>query len=158
MSEMKDFKKDFVYRTLEVLKKCYSETEYEVTLLLNCLLALVSFPIEQKQNEISIESEKFQNDCVKKLKELKNEENYINNDEEHFFNNIRNSIAHINIKLFPDENKRRIENVLLWNEEWIIDGKRRNKPKITFRVNISVENLKFFAEYVAEEYIKRFFN
>ena len=70
MSEMKDFKKDFVYRTLEVLKKCYSETEYEVTLLLNCLLALVSFPIEQKQNEISVESEKFQNVCKKSCKTL----------------------------------------------------------------------------------------
>ncbi len=157
MSDMNDFKKDFVLRTLNILRKYYDASEYEVTLLLNCLLALVSFPIELKQNEINIDAEKFQNNCVNKLEQLKNQEDYINTDQEHFFKNIRNSIAHINIKLLPDKDKKKIENVLLWNEEWIVNGIQRKKPKTTFRVNISVENLKIFAEYVAEEYLSEFF-
>lgn len=152
---MPDFKKDFVDRTLKLLRN--HDTEYEVTLLLNCLLALVSFPIELKQYEINSKAENFRFDCIEKLKSLKNEENYIDEDESNFFSNIRNSIAHINIKTNPKNNTNTIESVTLWNEEWYINGRLRRKPKKTFRVNISVNNLRIFAEYVAEEYLKRFF-
>lgn len=152
---MPNFKKDFVERTLKVLKEY--DSEYEVTLLLNCLLALVSFPIELQENEINVKAEEFEVICVNKLRSLMNEEDYINEDEFNFFSNIRNSIAHINVRLKPENDKNTIGSVTLWNEEWYIDGKKRKKPKITFRVNISVDKLRIFAEYVAEEYLKRFF-
>ena len=58
MSDMPNFKKDFVERTLKVLKEY--DSEYEVTLLLNCLLALVSFPIELQENEINVKAEEFE--------------------------------------------------------------------------------------------------
>lgn len=46
MSEYKDFKKDFVLRTREIIETTDKETKYDVTLLLNCLLGLLAYPIE----------------------------------------------------------------------------------------------------------------
>ncbi len=49
MSMMYKFDKDFVIRTKELLSEFYDNTEREVTLLLNCLLALVVLPVERKK-------------------------------------------------------------------------------------------------------------
>ena len=49
MSEIRNFNKEFVERTIDILEKCSKNTEYEVTLLLNCLLALVTLPIERNK-------------------------------------------------------------------------------------------------------------
>ena len=46
MSAYKDFKKDFVLRTREIIETTDKETKYDVTLLLNCLLGLLAYPIE----------------------------------------------------------------------------------------------------------------
>lgn len=51
MSMMYRFDKDFVERTKELLNDAYYNTKKEVTLLLNCLLALVILPIERKKRE-----------------------------------------------------------------------------------------------------------
>ena len=48
---MYNFDKDFVERTKELLIESYYNTEREVTLLLNCLLALVILPIERKKRK-----------------------------------------------------------------------------------------------------------
>lgn len=150
MSEMKIFDKDFVKRTKELLERYYEDERNEVTLLLNFLSALVSFPIERNHEKDSEEAEIFQEKCVKKFKELINP-NYKgtkNRDENNFFYNIRNAIAHFNIKLEPINGK--IENIILWSEG-------NNFRSINFKVSISIDNLKIFAIYVANEYIKAFF-
>lgn len=147
MSEMKNFNKEFVERTKEILEKYYDNEKDEVTLLLNCLSALVSLPIEREKDEDSIEAEEFQEDCVKMMKQLIKKP-YTNKDERNFFRNIRNSIAHLNIKLEP--NNGIIESVTLWS-------RNSNTGKIVLKINISVDNLKRFAEYVAQEYLDRFF-
>lgn len=147
MSEMGNFNKGFVERTKGILEKYYDDEKDEVTLLLNCLFALVSLPIERKKDEYSIESEEFQEDCVRMLKQLIKKP-YTNKDEINFFRNIRNSIAHLNIEL--KSNNGIIESVTLWS-------KNPDTGKIVLKFNISVENLKIFAEYVAQEYLDRFF-
>lgn len=147
MSEMKNFNKEFVERTKEILEKYYDNEKDEVTLLLNCLSALVSLPIEREKDEDSVEAQEFQEDCVKMMKQLIKKP-YTNKDEGNFFRNIRNSVAHLNIKLEP--NNGIIESVTLWS-------RNSNTGKIVLKINISVNNLKRFAEYVAQEYLDRFF-
>ena len=49
MSIMHNFDKDFVKRTKNIIENISKSTEYDVTLLLNCLLALVTLPLEQKR-------------------------------------------------------------------------------------------------------------
>lgn len=142
------------------MNNCSEHTEYEVTLLLNCLLALVTLPIEknkiqrnQTQNSKVI---KFQQDCINKIKELKNsnEKFDINNNEKLFFNNIRNAIAHLHIELEESVYKGKIENVILRNA---INETNFKNEKYTLQINISVSNLKIFSKYVATEYLKNFF-
>lgn len=150
MSEIVNFNKEFVERTKNVLERNYGNEEYEVTLLLNCLLGLVSFPIELLKDKSNQEAKEFQTDCVRKLEELidKNED-YKNPNKYFTFRNIRNSIAHIGIEPLPYDNQ--IGKI-------IFTSKKNNKNyAITLKFCISVENLYIFANYVAEEYLKRFF-
>ena len=50
---MKNFDKDFVQRTAELISGNIQEKsiEYDVTLQLNCLLAMITLPLERKRNE-----------------------------------------------------------------------------------------------------------
>lgn len=158
MAMMDDFDRDFIERTIEILDNCSKYTKYDVTLLLNCLLALVTLPIERKKyhKNILLDSEtvNFQKDCVEKIKQLKNEDNYYNDNDEYFFNNIRNAIAHLHILVDKGKSDNMIENVTLINAE---NEHKFKDGIINLSINISVENLRIFAKYVAEEYLKRFF-
>lgn len=63
--EIKYFDKEFVERTKEIVQtQCKETFEYDVTLLLNCLLGLVSLPTERTLNCGS----SFKQDCVNKPK------------------------------------------------------------------------------------------
>ena len=145
MAMMKRFDKEFIERTLEVLERLSPKTEYEVTLLLNCLLALVTLPIEREKESDLL---KFQSHCNDKLRELKNERLYIDEtrDENIFFRNIRNSIAHLYIELEESSIKNQIDGVVLRN--YTIAG------KCNFQISLSIENLNKFAKFVAKEYLK----
>lgn len=145
MTMMKRFDKEFIERTLEILENLSSKTEYEVTLLLNCLLALVTLPIEREKESDLVE---FQKCCNDKLKALKNDRLFIDKtkDENNFFRNIRNSIAHMHIKLEEGTIGNEIDSVVLKNYK---------SPKFCdFQVSISIKNLKEFAVFVAHEYLK----
>ncbi len=149
MAMMEDFKKNFVERTLEIIKNNYGNTEYEVTLLLNCLLALVSLPIEMKKNECGKKVDDFMADCVEKMKEL-SLECTADISYKTFFRNIRNAIAHLNIQVVSDCFHKNIEKIVL-------KSKNIHKKTEVLKIEIQVENLKVFAEYIAEEYLNRFF-
>ena len=104
MSEMKNFKKDFVERTMGILNDCSRYTEHDVTLLLNCLLGMVTFPIEIQKDKTNKKAKQFKIDCVNKMKELSTVEKNDCNDAS-FFENIRNAIAHLNIKIENNNDK-----------------------------------------------------
>ena len=147
MSEMNNFKKDFVERTIKILGDCSRYTEHDVTLLLNCLLGMVTFPIEIQKNKTNKKAKQYKIDCVNKMKELsKIEKNYCNDDS--FFENIRNAIAHLNIKV--ENNNGKIEKIEFRNLEYGVKG------KCTLKISILPSNLKLFMEYVAQEYLARF--
>lgn len=149
MSMMKKFERDFVVRTMELLDRRFEKEENEVTLLLNCLLALVTLPIEREKNAAKkrFKAKQFQDNCNSRLEELSKSFRWdeINNDNQ-LFRNIRNSIAHLNIS-FELSPYGTIDYVNLKNYP---DG---DKSKCNFEVTISVDNLRTFAEYVAQEYI-----
>ncbi len=155
---MKNFDKDFVSRTLEILDRHYGNEEYEVTLLLNCLLALVSLPIERNKIKKGIQDdciiEQFRVQCINRLKQLINDKDYINTEEKFFFNNIRNAIAHLHIEVEKGNYNNTIENVILRNAKNEEKYKRR---EYNFQINISVKNLREFAKFVAQEYLEKFF-
>ncbi len=170
MSEMKNFNKEFVERTKDILKRNYRTEKYEVTLLLNCLLGLVSFPIELLKDEENEEAKKFQEDCVNKLEELRDkDEEYLNPKADLTFRNIRNSIAHVGME--PRFYEKEIEKIIFISKDQL-NTKSSNKYNIqeckvieennkeyivTLKFGISVKALYVFAKYVADEYLKRFF-
>lgn len=151
MSMMYKFDKDFVIRTKELLSEFYDNTEREVTLLLNCLLALVVLPVERKNGENAI---KFQEKCVDKMGALKNSiADEIFNEDRHTFNHIRNAIAHLHIELEESNYKNKISNVIFIDAN--SSSHYKNKD-YNFKISISVDNLKKFAIYIADEFIKDF--
>ena len=161
MATMHNFDKDFVKRTKNIIENISKSTEYDVTLLLNCLLALVTLPLEQKKvdkyNKSDKEAIEFQKKCINKIDELRN---IVNNEifdvnNNYVINHIRNAIAHLHIKLEDSSYNNVIENVILIDAD---DKTSYNSQKYNFLINISVKNLKEFAFFVADEYLQKFFN
>lgn len=150
MAEMKDFKKDFVNRTIDILNRCETNTEYNVTLLLNCLMGLIVQPIEDKKRQKNQDIMQYKSDCVNKLKELSGNtfEASLNSMDDEIFRNIRNSIAHLNVELGCF--KGTINKVSFSNK------KNGNVGKETLKYTLSVNDLKEFALFVATEYLNRF--
>ncbi|MCI8446208.1 MAG: hypothetical protein HFH31_01795, partial [Bacilli bacterium] len=99
MAEMENFKKDFVKRTIDVLNKTYNDSEYEVTLLLNCLCGMVTLPIETEKYDQKMEIDLFKEKCVKKLESLCLYSNFYKRSYYNTFIDIRNSMAHFNIEV-----------------------------------------------------------
>ncbi len=150
MSEMKKFNKGFVKRTSEILNEYEPITEYNVTLLLNCLIGLIVFPIEELKDEHDKITNQFKSDCVNKLKELSGDTFKVTPnsvDDDKIFRNIRNSVAHINVELKSKENI--IDKVIFINKQ------KGRKGDTTLEYALSVSDLKKFALYIATEYLNR---
>ena len=148
MAEILNFKKEFVERTMDIIDNCSHATDYEVTLLLNCLLGLVTLPIENEKNNDTNESQIFKDICVNKLDELSSSFKVKDGEEKNIFRNIRNAIAHLNIKIENSPYKNKIDSVTLINYK---------DKTITLEFTIKVDKLKEFAKFVANEYINRVF-
>ncbi len=65
--QLKDFDKEFVERTKTIIQtQCNDKYPYDVTLLLNCLMGLVSLPTERTK----INENTFKTACVNKLNDM----------------------------------------------------------------------------------------
>lgn len=139
--EMKNFNKEFVQRTKEIVTDlCQDDFKYDVTLLLNCLLGLVSLPTERTARGVDI----FQTDCVKKLKDMGVVMK--STSDEQTFRTVKNALSHMYIE--PCNEGGNIEQIILK------DRISRTAPVHT-ELKFSVENLKEFALYVADKHLKR---
>lgn len=135
--EYTDFEKDFPERTLGILNSY--KGKYEVSLLLNCLLALLVLPKEKLLNNIPEEippgwgltKENIKKvsceSCGYKLKEI--------------VRHMRNAISHMRIKTANDD-KGNIEMI-------------RFKDGRSFELEISVNNLKTFVTKLAKHVIEK---
>jgi hypothetical protein len=133
-----DFKKDFPKRTIDILNRYSSEEKYDVTLLLNCLLALLVFPKEKFYNNIPEEipsnwglskgnvKKVSCESCGYKLKEI--------------VRHMRNAIAHMKIETTNDSNG---------NIEMV-----KFKDLGGFELEISVSDLKTFVTKLVEHVIE----
>lgn len=151
MASIENFDKEFVERTLDILDRNIGNEKYDVTLLLNCLLGLVTLPIEREKDDIA--SEKFKDDCVSKMKNLC-EYIKVKTNDKIVFNNIRNSIAHLHIEVENSPYVGKIDYIILRNAK---DNNDYKQGKYNLVIKISVNNLREFAKYVATEYLKNFF-
>jgi hypothetical protein len=124
-----DLKKDLPSRTLDILENY--QGEYEVTLLINCLVALLILPWERFSNHIpDVDIENLQgwgltrehvkkvrcNSCGYNLKEI--------------VRHMRNATAHMRIKTIRNNNNE-IEKLIF-------------KDKSSFEAEIPIANLKTF--------------
>jgi len=171
MTELKNYKIDFIKRTNEILEdnfESFREKDREITLLLNCLLGLIVTISENEKKEKKV----FKNnidDCFlalipdklgfivnKKVEtDLISEQNATltvsighkkdlkGRSQLWFINKIRNCIAHQNIEAINDDGKW--VGVRLWNT--------KNSTK-DFEIIFTVKELKSFATTLSERYNK----
>lgn len=140
--EIVNFDKEFVERTRTIVEaQCNDESEYNVTLLLNCLMGLVSLPTERTQQDDT----SFMAECVDKLncmgvvKQSKNDEKT--------FRTVKNALSHMYIE--PKNENGYVETVVLQ------DRYNRNAPAHT-ELHFKISELKEFALYVADKHLERF--
>lgn len=139
--EMKNFDKEYVQRTKKIIETMPKDYEYEVTLLLNCLNGLVCLPVEKEQDKASA----FEKECVDKLREM----GVIikETSDEKTFRTVRNAIAHAHIK--PENGDLRIQSLVLIDKYPKVEGYHT-------KLHFSVEQLKEYALFVADLYLKRY--
>ena len=138
--EMGNFDKDFVERTKWIVENI--SCQYEITLLLNCMLALVSLPIEK--TETGGNSSEFRRKCVEKLSELGVIEE--NTSPDKIFRAVKNALSHMYIE--PVSQNQKITSIKIWDK---LPGTERCHT----RLNFSVSQLKEFALYVADLHLER---
>ena len=139
--EIKYFDKEFVERTKFIVQtQCNGKFTYDVTLLLNCLLGLVSLPTERTGSNNTL----FKNECVNKLKSMGVIINSIDDDKT--FRAVRNAVSHMNI---APKNKDGVVDSII-----IRDRCTRNSPVHT-ELHFTVSQLKEFALFVADKHLER---
>lgn len=149
MSMMRNFDKEFVERTIDLLSGNIQEKalEYDVTLQLNCLLAMITLPLERKRHENSVRDDAFKKSCVDYLKKNAVIAEGTEKDDKYIVMDIRDAIAHLRIKVDPNPYGK-IETVVLTNDY---------NPNYPFECSMTVSVLKGFALHVATEYLKHYF-
>ena len=106
MAEFENFQYDFVFRTRQIVQDIPADYCYDVTLLLNCLLGLMAYPIEVKKADVDGDDNalKFTSSCVKKARDLGTDIK-TERDDVKFFTALRNAIAHGYITPHPSGSK-----------------------------------------------------
>ncbi len=140
--EMTDFKKEFVERTRELIcDQAFVNYQYDVTLLLNCMLALVSLPIENTDTHDAT----FQQACVQKLKAM-GVVQIDPRDNGKLFRSVKNALSHMHIEIVNSD--QIIDRIYLRDQS-------RNAIRYHTELCFSVEQLREYALFVAELHIKR---
>ena len=139
--EITCFDKEFVERTKYIVEtQCKDEFRYDVTLLLNCLLGLVSLPTERTDTTDT----SFQNECVNKLQSMGVIKHSTNDAKT--FRTVKNALSHMYI---VPQNKAGIVDSII-----IRDCQSRNSPVHT-ELQFTIPQLKEFALFVADKHLDR---
>jgi hypothetical protein len=149
MSMMRDFDKEFVERTKELLEGNIQEKaiEYDVTLQLNCLLAMVMLPLERKRNSNASVDAAFKKNCIDYLKKHSTITKGAGKEDVYLAMDIRDAIAHLRIEVEPDAYGN-IDKVILTNNY---------STNNEFSCSMKVKDLKGLALHVTNEYLKNYF-
>lgn len=140
---MQDFNKEFVLRTKAIIenKEIEKATEYDVTLLLNCLFGLISVATEATEsNETD-----FIDACVRKLYEMNVVQKAVN--DEKTFRALKNALSHIHIE--PNNANNEIKHVIFG------DKYSRKEADFHTELKFTVEQLRAYALFVADLHLAR---
>lgn len=171
MSEIKNYKVDFIKRTNEILTteyKSLQEKDREVTFLLNCLLGLIITISENEQKKLRVFKGKIDNEFLSLIPDkvgfiqrnkldknidltetsivsenVSHKGELIEQDKLWFINKIRNGIAHQHIEGVNEDQKW--IGVRLWNT---------NNSFKDFEIIFSIDELKTFAISLSEKYLE----
>lgn len=171
MSEIENYRIDFVARTKEILEQYFDKFEKdnrEFTFLLNCLLGLIVTVTEYEKRRNNIFRGRIDDSLLELIPErigfikeydaaditdvsltklqvtIGHKNDLKEKDKLWFFKKIRNSIAHQNIERINED--RKWIGVRLWNE---------NSSKKDFEIVFTVEEMKRLAVYLADRYLKK---
>ena len=141
--ELTNFDKQFVERTKIIVKTmCTDDYPYNATLLLNCLVGLISLPTERTRPNNAV----FISTCVDKLKEM----GVITRSttDEKTFRAIKNAISHMYVDAHNADGI--ITSIV------IADKLHRNTDAHT-ELQFTMNQLKEFALFVADKHLERFY-
>lgn len=142
--EIKYFDKEFVERTKNIVQtQCKDDFEYDVTLLLNCMLGLVSLPTERTKPG----QNPFKQECVNKLKNMGVIVN--STDDDKTFRTVKNALSHMNIA--PQNKDGVIDSI-------IIKDRCDSNSQFHTELHFTVPQLKEFALFVADKHLERYAN
>lgn len=140
--DYKNFEKDFVTRTLETIHK--TPSDYEVTLLINCLLGLVVLPDEKLYNQI----------FTRPLNQLPagwglSSANIINGNcatLKNLLHRMRHSISHFDIEVTPGMHSIIFKRQ---NNRPPRPNNRPPRPDVNFEVEATIDDLRMFVNQLA---------
>ena len=138
--EYTDFKTDFVNRTIEIIDKLSDKTDYEVTLLINCLFGLIVIPTEYKYHRGNYK--KYEKYCLEKINQYSSRWNC--KDEHQLVKCIKNSLSHLNFHTASDGGKISLVK---------FKDKLKDDTEFHTEIEFTVDNLKEFALEMAKHYL-----
>ncbi|MBP0958234.1 MAG: hypothetical protein J5997_12825 [Oscillospiraceae bacterium] len=138
--EYKKFEIDFVKRTIKIINDLYYY-ENNVTLLINCLIGLISYATEHT----SPDDVQFISLYIAKLNELG--VIHKSTDDKKTFRTIKNALSHMYIESHSQE--REITHICF-------SDKNPHSKKCHTIIEFKIEQLKEFALFVADEHLKRY--
>lgn len=146
--EYQNFNIDFVKRTIELLESV--ETEYDVTLLINCLFGLIVIPTEYKYHRATYE--KYAEKCLENIKKYSFRRKC--EDEQDLVRCIKNSLSHLNFQVGSDGSKL---NMIKFRDKKFyknINGVyfKNNNGNVT-EIEFTVDKLREFAHEMAKYYL-----
>lgn len=149
--EYKDFYFDFVTRTIEILSS--EKTEYDVTLLINCLFGLIVIPTEYKYYPGTYK--KYKEKCLEKIIQYSlNPLEKDCEDEQDLVKCIKNSLSHLTFQVGSDGGK--ITTIKFRNKKYYkkINGVScKNKNGKVTEIEFTVDKLRGFALDMANYYL-----
>ena len=170
MAEYTEFKRDFVFRTYEIFKSTEPWCEYDVTLLLNCLLGLLTCPTETIKKRLKSETvsdaerdrdKAFLDACYQQFircqffetDRIGKKDNHRPEPDDAFYllTSLRNSIAHMHI--FQDKDEDPIKHIRLQD----ISPSKSNPTKYHFQKTFAVDELRAFGQFVARRYLEIYY-
>lgn len=152
----KNFQTDFVHRTQKILSDLPEHTEYEVTLLLNCLYGLMVYPLEFLSANKPKCLPNFQTMIQEKLKDYVTDSvpPYGKKTCKPYSSCLRNAIAHGDFSIEKDDENSTVIELIEFQDRNPGKDPEGNPHPAHCIIRISITDLQNFAQIVANEYLR----
>lgn len=95
--DYKEFEINFVERTEKIIEKLSDKTEYEVTLLINCLFGLIVIPTENNYKGYK----RYEKYCIEQLRKYAHI--YKETDDYKLVKCMKNALSHLHIEIATED-------------------------------------------------------